>query len=490
MMDQFDISHFPTPAGGRASGGNGASVEPMESLRVLAETLSRAQLASRAGLTFGGQRDMYEALGYKRELLPKDYRDRYKRGGVAKRIVEAYPKATWRAGVEMLEDDDPEIETAFERQWLELDKRLSIWATFLRADILAGLGPYSIILLGLEGELEEPVVRSTPEGLLFLAPYGSDEAKIDTVIGDTANERFGLPEFYKVSRAIDTASGKQNFERRVHWSRVIHIVDGQLDDRVNGTPRLEAVWNHLDELDKITGGGSEAFWLRVHQGFQLNIDPQVKMSQPQIDELKVAAEEFAHQMRRIIAMKGAELEAMGSDVANFDKQVTSIISLVSGATGIPQRILLGSERGELASTQDKENWDERVQDRRGEFAEPVIEQLLERFMGWGVLPETPDAHVRWPEIEELNEKERAEVATLWAGLNKKISGPVVMPSEVRDRVLGLDELSEEELAEWEEQHQAPNIDPDDGQGGNSAPGDGGESGNSPPSDGSPPPPQE
>lgn len=443
MVDRFDAEHLPAP---RSNG--------FTQLRALSDMLDRARIARSAGITFEGERDLYSVLGYKRSLEPKDYRERYNRGGIAARIVEAFPKATWRGGLELVEDEDPETTTAFEEAWEELNTRLGILRCFARADILAGLGPYSVILIGAEGELHEPLENvSSPEGLLYLAPYGPDEAKVARLVSDTTDERFGLPEVYKITRQM---AGNQRFEKDVHWSRVIHVVDGQLDDRVNGTPRLQRAWNYLDDLDKVAGGGSEAFWLRVHQGFAVKIDKDVDMTPTEVTALKDAAEEFAHQMRRTIAMRGAEFESMGSDVANIKNQVEALMSLISGATGIPQRILLGSERGELASSQDKENWDERVQDRREEFAEPHVRQFIDRLVGWGVLPGAK-WNIRWPEIEELNEKERAEVAAIWAGLNSKASGPVVTPAEIRDRVLQLPELSDEEIAEWEERHQRPDM---------------------------------
>ena len=79
-----------------------AATAPNEvaSLRVLSELVggvgSRVDLARYAGKSFHGKRDLYDALGYDRSLVVEKYRDRYERYGVAKRIVEAAPKATWR----------------------------------------------------------------------------------------------------------------------------------------------------------------------------------------------------------------------------------------------------------------------------------------------------------------------------------------------------------------------------------------------------------
>lgn len=414
------------------------------------DLIQRARIANVAGLTYSGSRDLYNALGYPRVLEVKDHRDRYKRGDVAARVVDVYPKETWRGGAELIEDEDPEVVTDFEDQWDQLNKRLHVWQALQRTDILAGLGRYAVLMIGAPGLPETPLGKlSGPDDVLYLASYCEDEAIIAQLVENPEDPRFGLPETYTIRRTGSTKS----FDRRVHWSRVLHVADGVLDEVIYGAPRLERVWNRLDDLDKVVGGGSEAFWIRVHQGFALNVDPTIKISQPEVDKLKEEVDEFIHGFRRFLTMRGTELNALGGDVSNFGPQVASLLSLISGATGIPQRLLLGSERGELASTQDAEAWEDRVSDRRDSFAEPIVRELVTRFQGVGALPEA-EFEVRWPEIEELNTKEKAEVAERWAGLNSKAKGIVVLPAEIRDRVLGLEELTPEQIAEAEEEKKA------------------------------------
>lgn len=419
----------------------------VEALRTASDLASRASLANAAGLTFGGKRDLYSALGYPRKLQASDYRSRYKRGDIAARIVEAFPKATWRGGAELIEDEDPEVITLFEEEWGKLNDRLSIWSTFLRADIMAGQGEFSILLIGAPGLLaEEMPTLTSPKQVAYLAAYAPDEVSINTLEDRTDNPRYGLPLTYNLKRA----SLKKSFERTVHWSRTIHVAEGLLEDRVTGTPRLERVWNRLDDLDKVVGGGSEAFWLRVHKGLIVSLDKDVKIETQEVDKLKEQVEEFVNGMRRTLAARGFEVNDLGSDVAPFNNQVTALMSLISGATEIPQRILLGSERGELASNQDKENWDERVSDRRKDYAEPLVRAFVDRLIEHGALPVPDRYEIRWPEIEDLTDQERADVADKWAGLNAKAKGPVVLAEEIRDRVLGLPKLTPEQIAEWEE----------------------------------------
>ena len=84
-----------------------------------------------------------------------------------------------------------------------------------------------------------------------------------------------------------------------------------------------------------------AFWQRVNGGTIFGIDKDVKVEADALKEFKTQAEEFAHGMRRMIAARGLKAEQLDSDVSNFGNQVDSIMGLISGSTGIPQRILLG-----------------------------------------------------------------------------------------------------------------------------------------------------
>lgn len=323
----------PTPTHGAADAGE---ISILGSMRILSELMNREGIASRAGVTFGGKRDLYKALGYERRLKPKDYRWRYKRNAIAARIVEALPKATWRGTVKLTEDGNNEQNTEFEQATRDL-ARLKLWSTFVRADIVAGLCRY----IGARGELYTPLPElRSPDDVFFLSVLGEADINIDRFVEDPLDERFGLPLLYSSGRMSKNIKDR----RKIHWSRMIHVADGCLDDEVHGTPRMERSWNLLDDLEKVSGGGSEAFWLRAHQGYVANIDKDVKLSPEQLTDLHKQVEEFAHQLRRTVGQRGTKLTALGSDVARFGDQVEAILTQISGGSGIPKRVLTGSER--------------------------------------------------------------------------------------------------------------------------------------------------
>ena len=43
------------------------------------------------------------------------------------------------------------------------------------------------------------------------------------------------------------------FNRKVHWTRVIHIAESTLENPIYGIPRLRPVYNRLMDIEKVTG---------------------------------------------------------------------------------------------------------------------------------------------------------------------------------------------------------------------------------------------
>jgi len=231
----------------------------------------------------------------------------------------------------------------------------------------------------------------------------------------------------------------------VHCTRIIHVADGLLDDNVNSASlRLRRIWNRLDDLDKVAGAGSEAFWRRAHQGTVFNADPKVDFKEGELDKAKEQVDEFEHDLRRAMYLRGVKVDQLGSDVADFSNPVDVLLKLNAAGVRVPKRILEGSERGELASTTDQENFDGRVQDRRTQFAEPVIvRQFVDRLIGVGGLPTPKDNQyfVVWPGAEKTP-TELAELGEHYASINAKMKLDVIKPNKILE-AMGME--TEEDL---------------------------------------------
>jgi hypothetical protein len=451
---------------GPTNGGNGHADKYLPSydeLRTLETSvlLGRLQFARQAGLTFNGDRDLYAILGYDRVITPQQYRDEYARGGIAKRIVNAFPKATWRGGVTIFEDEDPKTETVFEAAWRELETRLKIWWRFQQVDTLSGLSTYAILLLG-DGNADMTVElkRGKPGGLLYVQPYTGGaaigtstqisaafvDASIKEYETDVRNRRFGQPKFYQLRRTDFTTPALQ---QAVHWSRVVHVAEGTLDNDVFGEPALECVWNLLADLQKVTGGGAEAFWLRANAGLHLNIDKDMTVapSEAELAKLRQDVEDYKHNITRILRTRGVDVSQLGSDVANFGNPADAILRQIAGTKGIPLRILTGSEMGELASSQDADNWRTQIQDRRTGYAEPtIVRPFIDRLIEYGYLPKPKAYHVAWPEANDQTPTDKMGLVVNMAEVNKTQGTMVFLPREMRE-LLDYEPLTPEDEAQ-------------------------------------------
>lgn len=443
---------------------NEAQVSNFAELMVMSALMSRAQMASVLGLSFGGNRDIYQTLGYDTVITWAQYCSQFERQGYARAVINRPVASTWRGGFKVVEASDDK-ETPIEKAWRDLEKTMSLTAMFARLDMLTGLGSYGVLLLGLSDVGRREDFAKEARGKLelkYLRPFSSTategDAQVASWVTDPANERYGRPETYRITlRNLSTGDAQ---DLTVHHSRVIHVIDGQGTSEVEGTPRLQAVWNNLKNLEKITGGSAEMYWKGAFPGHQFVVDKDYQMTQAMRDTLKDVFDEYEHHMRRILELQGGELKALAQQFADPEPAVRVQLQEISAVTGIPLRILTGSEVGELASTADRDNQADYVEDRQENFAGPrIVRATIDRFIELGVLPEpvTDEGYgIQWPDLREPSDKDRVDVGNKRADSIAKYAGAMgaeaVVPikSFLRE-CLGLDE---DQVTLIEEERQA------------------------------------
>lgn len=383
-----------------------------ENIKVFSELIARATLASQMGMQYGGNRDLFMALGYPTQITYNDYLGKYKRLDIAKAVIDRPVGATWRGNLELEETDEIE-DTEFEKAWIKLRDDLNLKTIFSRVDKLSALGKYAVLLLGfgdtpdLQSYLN-PVKANSK--LLYVRPFGEENAKIQTYVTDSKSSRYGLPLIYDLV-VKDELSGT-NQAISVHYSRVLHIVQDNLESEVEGTPKLQSIYNRLMDLEKIVGGDGEMFWRGARPGYAGKTDKEYGAGTQTEDDLKEQINEYEHNLRRILVTEGVELKGLDQQIADPKSHVDIQLQMISAVTGIPKRILTGSERGELSSAQDSEEWRAFVQERREEHAEiQIVRPFVNKMTEYKVLPKpkTGTFKVVWPNAYDLNPKEKSEV---------------------------------------------------------------------------------
>lgn len=407
-------------------------------LQVLASMISaRANLMTRLGQQYGGDRNIYKALGYKLNLDYTDYWSQYSRQDIAKAIIDRPVKATWQGQLELIETEDAE-KTPFEKAWYDLNKRLKLRSLLARVDRLTSIGRYGVLMLGFDdvstpSQFAQPV-RAGKRKLYYIKPFGENSAKVEECVSDPKDERYGQPLFYTIEVADVAKNASVTY--KVHYTRVIHILEDHLESDVYGIPKLEAVFNRLIDLEKLVGGDAEMFWRGARPGFQGMVDPNYTMTQTTKDDLKDQIDEYENNLRRILINEGVDLKALAQQIADPKTHFDVQIACISAVTGIPQRILSGSERGELASTQDTGEWKTYVQSRREDHAEPhIIRPLVDYLIQLQVLPApgTDDYMIDWLDLFSISEKDRVDIGKARANaIREYTTNPTaqgIMPAE-------------------------------------------------------------
>lgn len=383
--------------------------------------VNRANYAANLGLSYSGNRDIYKALGYLTNISYTDYATRYLRQDMAKAIIDRPAKLTWQGGLIVQESKDKK-DTELEKEWITLRNKLKLQNIFSRADRLSGIGCYSVLLLGLDDvkqkeQFANPVTVGKRK-LLYLKPYGEGNAQISEYETDTKSERYGFPKYYDLrtggetgsTGASTTAITTQNV--KVHYSRILHIIDDILENDVIGIPRLEAVFNRLMDLEKLVGGSAEMYWRGARPGYQGKVDKDFQLTTEDRADLQDQIDEYENNLRRMLVNEGVSYEALKQQIADPKSHVDVQIQMISAVTGIPKRILTGSERGELSSDQDATEVKVYIQNRREEHAEiHIVRPFIEKCLEFGILPKpsTEEYLIVWSDLYAQSAKQLVDI---------------------------------------------------------------------------------
>jgi hypothetical protein len=365
----------------------------------------RLRLGRTLGQSYNNQRDMYDALGWPKTVDFDAYWGKFMRNSIAGRVVDAYPEATWATPPKILDGNDEQNEdTPFTTAWKRLVKRIKFFNKIKRADIIAGVGQYGILMYGFNdnSEWDKPVTPSPGLDLVYVQPYAEGRAKILEKVKDRKDPRFGKPLYYEVKPDEKTTL-------KVHFSRCLHMAEHCLESDTYAAPRMEPVYNELVDLEKICGGSAEMFWRGAFPGYSFEADADADMAGLDTEGMQEQIEKFVHKLERYMKLQGVKVNTLSPTVSDPTHHYDLQINNISARTRIPRRILTGSERGQLASDQDAKAWYRAVSNRRINYAEPMIlDEFLNDMGALGILEVPEDYEVLWPELSEMDEGAHAE----------------------------------------------------------------------------------
>ena len=243
---------------------------------------------------------------------------------------------------------------------------------------------------------------------------------------------------------------------------------GASTSEVFGTPRMQQPLNRCLDLRKLYAAGAEGYWQSCFTSWSLETHPQaggdVKVDYAGLTSMMT---DVRNKLRRDVILEGMSAKTLPPSIVDPSPFITSQIEAICIKVPCPKRVFMGSERGEMASSQDDAQWNDVIRGRQMFWVTPrIIVPFINRLILVGALPEPEDGYrVDWPDLDSLNDSQKATVGlTITQALTAGISGGIenVMPikdwlvkvfsgffdeEEVDAMILEAEKLAEEKLAE-------------------------------------------
>ncbi len=377
-------------------------------------------------------RGLYEVYGYPERYSYRLGYDAVTRGGMAQRIATGIPKSCWRNGFWLTEPNpdggEPEKILTDELQML---RELDLFKRMERADVLNRIGNFSILLVGVPDglPLSEPLgpVRGNGFNSLYFRPFSYDGTTVSQYDTDPTSLRYGMPQLYQLqvkSYGRDEKSSQPQ-PQIAHYSRIVHMVETQLDNDVEGIPVLSAIYNRLQDLDKVLGGSAEAYFRNARNKLAFEVAPEFssdilnnETARQQFDE---ATKQFTDDWKDNITIAGAKVHSLDTPHDSPLDTARAILWEISGYTGEPIRVLIGEGSGQLAGSEDRLTRNAIVNDRQSQICDPWVRRVMSILDESGMIDLPDEYGIEWPMDDPLNAIDEAKVQNTQAQTLKTLT---------------------------------------------------------------------
>lgn len=440
-------------------------------------------------------------------FLPELLQAVYEHDPLGYRVVSMRPEASWQSKLSVTEDEHSDTDTDFEAALREcgsglegepsylLDDELPWLRSLLRrADEQSGVGRYGVVVLVTDDGLppDQPAggfeeVNSAPSGrrpdgtpyaanvtgpyrltvnaraakgtkLIGAHPFPEYLAPIASFENNPTSPRYCRPASYSITfadpNAAGTLQGQQGtvgVTRVVHWSRVVHVALGRRSSPTFCPPRLDPVLYPVLDARKIRGAGAEGYWQQAFALLFLMTDPalggDVFVSDEARQGLKDMLENIRNGLQRDGLLKGFTPQTVAPAVADPTGQYDLQLKTICVGIDVPKRIFEGSERGELASSQDTRDWLASVRLRNtGELTPCLVGPVVSRLVSLGCVPQPRKGFkADWEDVSTQTDQEKAAVfLTRVQAYGAYVAGGVEALFTPLDAMTRLDAMTQDE----------------------------------------------
>ncbi|CAM3778239.1 anti-CBASS protein Acb1 family protein [Litorimonas haliclonae] len=385
---------------------------------------------------FGDTKHNYAAdFGYPEHLSFNHFYQKYTRNSLAKAGVNKTAKKCWQDMPYVLEKQKQpdDAETEQERLIRRRFEKLRVWQNLCLADARSLVGGYSGVILRLADDqtFDKPVSRVPGglNGLVGLIPAWKGQLTVSDWDYDETSETYGEPKMFQFQEASLDRAGETNPQRtvNVHPDRVIVWSE---DGTVHAPSLLEAGYNNLIDLEKVVGAGGEGFWKNAKSGLVLELDKDADATKlakgmgvepgEVADKIGEAVDDFNKGFDKTFLAQGIKVTTVPVNLPSPEHFKQGPLELFAASIEIPLKILIGSQSGERASTEDAQEWAKTCMSRRDSVVIPNLMAFIDRLERFGILPER-DWLIDWADLTESSITEKTDRASKMTDMNEKHS---------------------------------------------------------------------
>lgn len=431
----------------------------MHPLRLVVNNAGRSLQQMFPGF-FGGQKHNHAAdFGYPDRISFALAFDAYCRNPLARAAVDKTIGKTWednpllqeyqRDGTETGDQGETETEADIRQRFADL----RLWQHLAECDRRSLVGRYSGLILRLaDGAAFSAPVGRVPgglQGLVEVIPAWEGQLTVSEWDTDERSEAYGQPKMFAFA---ESAVGQQQQPRSfsIHPDRVLVW---SRDGTLNGRSAIEPGYNALLDMEKIRGGGGEGFWKNAKSGLSLEIDKDANIENMAramgvgvtdlVDKIDAQVEGFNQGFDKSLLLQGIKATPVQVTLPSPEHFFAVASQSFAASWSIPMKILIGSQSGERASTEDSQEWAKVNMARRRDTAIPGAMALVNRLERFGILPEK-DWYLDWASLLDSSPNEELERIERMATVNEKMrpTGEVVFTADEMRAEAGREPLSD------------------------------------------------
>lgn len=426
---------------------------------MLANVAARSLQQMFPGYFFGQKHNHAADFGYPDAVTFELAFDAYCRNPLARAAVDKTIGKTWednpflqefqRDGTESGDQGETKVEGEIRQRFDDL----RMWQHLAECDRRSLVGAYSGLILRLADSkpFKEPVERVPGglDGLVEVIPAWEGQLSVSQWDTNETSPTYGHPLMFQFS---ESAVGQQKQPRQfeIHPDRVIiWSADGTL----NGRSALEPGYNALLDMEKIRGGGGEGFWKNAKSGLSLEIEKDAKIEdmaramnvavEDVVDRIDEQVKDFNKGFDASMLLQGIKATPLQVTLPSPEHFFAIAAQSFAASWSIPMKILVGSQTGERASTEDSEEWAKVNMARRTNRVIPAIMAMVQRFERFGIL-KPADWFILWGDLTEASMGEKIERAVKMADVNQKMGEEIVFTGDDIRGAVGMEPLSDAE----------------------------------------------